>query len=202
MRRGYRGIALMLLLCVGSTQAAALQWKLAREEDGVRVYLAEVAGSQYKAYRGVVTVKAGMQKLLDIQEDVAGSCAWIYSCQEQRLLEREGDVSWTYTRFETPWPVKARDSVMQVTTQTGTDGSVTRVLKAEPERIAQESGFVRVSKVDGFWRLQPKGEGTVEITYQVHTEPGGSVPSWLANSFVVDAPLETLKAFRARAESR
>ena len=38
----------------------------------------------------------------------------------------------------------------------------------------------------------------MEVTYEVHTEPGGSVPSWLANSFVVDAPLQTLRGLRLR----
>ena len=37
-------------------------------------------------------------------------------------------------------------------------------------------------------------------TYQVHTEPGGSIPSMVANKFVVDAPFNTLKALKARAE--
>ncbi|MEG6650646.1 hypothetical protein V2A87_51920, partial [Pseudomonas aeruginosa] len=30
----------------------------------------------------------------------------------------------------------------------------------------------------------------------------GSIPSWLANSFVVDAPLNTLKGLRSAAEKR
>jgi hypothetical protein len=38
------------------------------------------------------------------------------------------------------------------------------------------------------------------VTYQVHTEPGGSVPSMIANKFVVDAPFNTLKALKERAE--
>ena len=46
----------------------------------------------------------------------------------------------------------------------------------------------------------PKGADQTEVTYQVHTEPGGSVPSWLANKFVVEAPFNTLKALKAAAE--
>ena len=48
----------------------------------------------------------------------------------------------------------------------------------------------------------PKGDNLTEVTYQVHTEPGGSVPSWLANSFVVDAPFNTLSGLRTLAEKR
>lgn len=195
-----RGGALALLLCAAGVEAAELSWTLVREEDGVRVYLADVPGSRYQAYRGVATLEADMPALLALQEDVAGACAWIYSCREQRLLGSEGDVSWTYTRFDTPWPVTPRDSVLEIATRIGSDGSVTRLLKGVPHHLPEEKGFVRVSSVDGFWRLRPVAEGRVEVTYQAHSEPGGSVPSWLANGFVVEAPLQTLKALRERVE--
>ncbi|MNT73268.1 hypothetical protein D3C72_2119520 [compost metagenome] len=88
---------------------------------------------------------------------------------------------------------------MHVTTTEAADGSLTRKLEGVPKYLPEEKGFVRVAKVDGFWKLQPKDGGT-EVTYQVHTEPGGSVPSMVANKFVVDAPFNTLKALKARAE--
>jgi hypothetical protein len=105
MKGGVRGALLGLLLLVTSAPAAELQWRLAREEGGVRVYLAEVPGSRYQAYRGVVTLRTDMPTLLALQEDVAASCAWIYACSEQRLLGSEGALSWIYSRYATPWPV-------------------------------------------------------------------------------------------------
>ncbi|KMM83725.1 START domain-containing protein [Pseudomonas taetrolens] len=179
--------------------AQAEDWKVAKNEDGIKVSLSEVPGSQYKAYQGVTLIKAPITKLRALQEDVAGACAWIHECKSQKLLKHEGNQSWTYTQFNTPWPVTARDSVLKVTTTEGADGSLTRTLKGEPKYIPEEKGFVRVSQVEGFWKFVPKGDQT-EVTYQVHTEPGGSVPSWLANKFVVDAPFNTLKALKTRAE--
>lgn len=193
---------LTVLLCATAVQAGERQWRLEREEEGVRVYLADVPGSKYKAYRGVVTINGDLAAVKAAQEDVEGSCAWIFSCQQQRLLETKGDVSELYTRFEMPWPVKARDSVIQVTTRTDADGSVTRLLKALPDRLPAERDFVRVRRVDGQWQLKPLADGKVEVTYEAHTEPGGSVPSWLATSFVFDAPLQTLQGLRARVEKR
>ena len=92
--------------------------------------------------------------------------------------------------------------MIHVVSQLGADGSVTRVLEGGPAYLPEAAGYVRVAEVSGFWKLEPKGVGEVEVTYQLHTEPGGSVPSWLANSFVVDAPFNTLKAMRERAERR
>lgn len=180
--------------------AQAEDWKVAKDEGGINISLSEVAGSKYKAYRGVTTIKASVAKLRGLQEDVVGACTWIHECKTQKLLKYDGDKTWTYTQFNTPWPVTPRDSVLLVTSELGADGTLTRTLKGEPTYIPEEKGFVRVSQVEGFWKFVPKGADQTEVTYQVHTEPGGSVPSWLANKFVVDAPFNTLKALKEKAE--
>ncbi|MGG7650233.1 START domain-containing protein [Pseudomonas sp. ES4] len=194
----------MAVLCgltvfLASTAAQAEDWKVAKNEDGIKVSLSEVAGSDYKAYQGVTLMKTTMAKLRALQEDVPGACAWIHDCKTQKLLKHEGGQSWTYTQFNTPWPVTARDSVLHVTTTEGADGSLTRKLEGVPTYLPEEKGFVRVTKIDGFWKFVPKGD-QIEVTYQVHTEPGGSIPSMVANKFVVDAPFNTLKALKERAE--
>ena len=180
--------------------AQAEDWKVAKDEGGINISLSEVAGSKYKAYRGVTTIKASVAKLRGLQEDVVGACTWIHECKSQKLLKYDGAKTWTYTQFNTPWPVTPRDSVLLVTSEQGADGTLTRTLKGEPTYIPEENGFVRVAQVEGFWKFVPKGADQTEVTYQVHTEPGGSVPSWLANKFVVDAPFNTLKALKEKAE--
>ena len=180
--------------------AHAEDWKVAKNEDGIKVSLSEVSGSAYKAYQGVTTIKAPLAKIKALQEDVAGACAWIHECKSQKLLKTEGDQSWTYTQFNTPWPVTPRDSILLVTSTVSPDGTLTRTLKGLPTYAPAEKGFVRGAQVDGFWKLVPKGDNLTEVTYQVHTEPGGSVPSFVANKFVVDAPFNTLKGLRALAE--
>lgn len=190
-------LVLALVLC-GSAQAE--EWALVKEQDGIRVYLAAVPGSAFKAFRGVTSIHSDVATLSALQEDVGGACAWIYECKEQKLLKQQGNESWIHSYFNAPWPVKARDSVLHITTEQAADGSLVRRLEAVPTYLPEEKGYVRVTKADGFWRLQPKGEGQVEVTYQLQSEPGGSVPSWLANRFVVDAPFNTLKGLRERAE--
>jgi hypothetical protein len=198
--RAMHRIALVALLGSVHVSAHAEQWGVAKDEEGIKVSLSEVPGSKYKAYRGETTIKASVAKLRAMQEDVAGACSWIHECKSQKLLKHQGDQTWTYSQFNTPWPVTPRDSVLHITTVDGSDGSVTRNLAAAPDYVPQEKGFVRVAQVKGFWKMVPQGPNQTQVIYQVHTEPGGSVPSWLANKFVVDAPFNTLKALRSKAE--
>ena len=191
---------LMLAVPMLVTSAAwADDWSVAKQEDGITVSLSQVPGSDYKAYRGQALIQASVAKLTAMQEDVATACSWIHECKSQKVLKVEGDQAWTYTQFNTPWPVTPRDSVLHVTTTRGADGSVTRNLEEVPKYRPEEKGFIRVAKVEGFWKFEPKGDKTL-VTYQVHTEPGGSVPSFVANKFVVDAPFNTLKGLKERAE--
>ncbi|MNZ61573.1 START domain protein [compost metagenome] len=202
-----RGVLRMTLLTAAvlgfAGTAMADDWQLAKDEDGIKVYLSSVPGSKYKAYRGVVDIKADVQNIAALQDDVAGSCKWIHACAEMRLVKQEGaGDSWTYSKIEMPWPVTGRDVVIHVTVEKTADGGMIRHLKGDPKAVPAVPGQIRVPKLDGEWRLVPKGAGVTEVTYQVQTEPGGSIPSWLANSFVVDAPMNTLKELRATAEKR
>lgn len=188
-------------LFAASAAAQAGDWELVRDEQGVRVWLKPVEGSAYQAFRGEALMQTDLATLRALQEDVAASCAWIYNCREQRLLDYVGDTAWTYARFDTPWPVKARDSVMQVSTRMERDGSLVHHLQAAPQRLPRDPGYQRVSAAQGYWRMTPEGEGWVRVTYELHAEPGGQVPAWLANSFVVDAPFNTLLRLRKAAQA-
>ncbi|SKB00608.1 START domain-containing protein [Pseudomonas extremaustralis] len=194
----------MAVLCgftvLFAATAQAEDWQVAKDEDGIKVSLSEIAGSKYKAYRGVTVIKAPIAKIQALQEDAVGACSWIHECKSQKLLKAQGDKSWTYTQFKAPFPVTDRDSILEITTSKAADGTVTRTLLEVPTYQPEVKGYVRVAQVEGFWKLVPKGDNQTEVTYQVHTEPGGSVPSWLANKFVVDAPFNTLKALKERAE--
>lgn len=189
------GVAVVLALA----EVQAAEWRLVKDEAGIQVYLQQIPGSSFQAFRGVTRIRADMTRLLALQDDVRAACDWIHACSEQKLLKHEGDLSWAYSRFYTPWPVQPRDSILQVTTTRDADGQVTRTLHGVADYLPLQQGFVRVSKVEGFWSLTPL-EGEIEVVYQVHSEPGGSVPAWLANSFVVDAPFNTLQGLRQLAE--
>lgn len=193
----FLGAGMLLATCLVQAQP----WRLVKDEAGIQVYLQDIPGSSFQAFRGVTRMQVSMPRLLALQDDVSAACNWIHACSEQKLLGHDGALSWAYTRFHSPWPVQQRDSILQVTTEQAADGSVTRTLRGVADYLPVQSGYVRVNKIEGFWSLTPH-DGAIEVVYQVHSEPGGSVPAWLANSFVVDAPFNTLQALRQLAEQQ
>jgi hypothetical protein len=39
----------------------------------------------------------------------------------------------------------------------------------------------------------------VEVTYEVHADPGGNLPAWVINMFLVDTPFNDLKNLQKQA---
>ena len=194
-----RLILLTLALFLTSTQAAG-PWHLAHEEAGIQVYLRDVPGSNYQSFRGVTTIKADVRTLSDLQENLRVACKWLYACADMRLLGVEGADTFVYLTTALPWPAGTRDMVLKVHSERSDDGSLTRELSALPGRVPREPGQGRGPQLHGIWRMVPKGERETEVTYEMQADPAGDIPAWLANQFVIDAPMITLKTLRAVAE--
>ncbi|MFJ4064314.1 START domain-containing protein [Pseudomonas sp. NPDC089996] len=191
---------LIAALLLSSACLAADDWNIAYDREGIRVYLSSTAGSAYQQFRGVSTIKASVRTLVDLQENLRVACKWLYACEQMRLVEVDGDSTWVYLTTNLPWPTMPRDMVIKVTTERLDDGTLVRHLTAEPNRVPEEPGLIRVQHLTGEWIMKPLGERETEVTYQLRADPAGDVPGWLANRFVVDAPVVTLRTLRAVAE--
>ena len=187
------------LLCT-SALAAPLDWRLAKDEDGIQVYLSHVAGSRYQSFRGETRIKADVGTLSNLQENLRVACKWLYACADMRLLKNDGDDTWVYLTTVLPWPAQTRDMVIHVHSERADDGSLTRSLEAVPGFVAAVPGQIRVRQMKGTWTMHPESDTQTRVTYELQADPAGDIPSWLANQFVVDAPMVSLRTLRVVAE--
>ena len=51
-----------LTVVLATSTAQAEDWKVKKDEDGIKISLSEVAGSDYKAYQGVTLMKTTIAK--------------------------------------------------------------------------------------------------------------------------------------------
>ena len=65
-------------------------------------------------------------------------------------------------------------------------------IELRPAYLDAEKGLVRISRGSGFWLVKEIIPGQLELIFQMQVDPGGNIPAWLANMFVVDTPLHTL----------
>ncbi len=179
---------------------AQSDWSLAKEADGIRVYTRSVPGSGLKAFRGEVTLtgaslKAVLNTILDVEQFPKLSPRTASARLVKAVSDRE---HYIYAVTDAPWPVRDRDGIYHFRAEDTADGAVIVRMEARPDFLPHESGLVRIPRSEGFWQLQRRPDGRLRILYQNHTDPGGSIPAWLANSSVVNIPFKTLQNLKAQ----
>lgn len=190
-----------LLLVISNTFLfAASGWELKKEEDGIKIYVRSVEGSSFKEYKGETVIKnVSLTDVLDVIFNVEKYDKLFPDVSGQKLLKQIDKYhNIHYIIVHTPWPVADRDNVTELNANIADDGKTAKVsIVSLPDYVPAEKGLVRVHG-KGFWELKESPDGNVSVKYQYHGNPGGSIPAWLANSFVVSHPLETLENLHKR----
>lgn len=169
-------------------------WELKKNENGIKVFTRVKEGSPLKEYKATVTINATMDAVLSVIKDVPGYVNWQYPCKEAKIVKQISDNEFiSYTLNEAPWPIYDRDVVVRSVFHQQDDQTVMMTMDAIAEEgfVEPVNGVVRITKMVGKWWFKPVTDG-IEITMQVHADPAGSIPKWLANSSVVDSPFRTL----------
>jgi ribosome-associated toxin RatA of RatAB toxin-antitoxin module len=196
MRTFALSVLLLAVCCVESFAANTKEakWTLAKNKKGVKVYLRKVQGSDFKEFKGVITLKVSLASLVALVKDFEASPDWVANCSKCEVLERtSANETFSYSVSKAPWPVKNRDAIVHtVISQDKDTRAVTIKQTGKPDYIPKKKNVIRVKRIDGFWQFTPQKSGEVEIVYQVVSDPGGGIPKWLVNSSLVSQPYRTL----------
>ncbi len=195
-------LSLTVLAGLLTSQATFAQdgWSLAKDAEGIKVYVRNVDGSPLREFRGEVQIKATPDDVVKVLRDANAFRQWMPDVAASELLKATDTEQYHYLDNKAPWPVSNRDGVYHFTYAKAGDGAVTVRVEAVPDYLPQREGKVRIPQAKGQWKLVPDADG-VNVTYQMHASPGGAIPNWLANQTVVDTPYGTLKALRSHLQN-
>ncbi|NPA37080.1 MAG: START domain-containing protein [Chlorobi bacterium] len=193
----------LLIVATNAFASATSDWELKKDEDGIKVYVRSVDGSSFKEYKGVTTIKnVSLNDVLDVIFDVENYDKLFPDVSGQKMINNIDKYhNIHYVVVHTPWPVADRDNVTELEAKIAEDGKSADIsIKTRPELVEVKKGLVRIPEGKGHWKLTVNPDNSVTVVYQYHGNPGGSIPSWLANSFVVSHPFETLENLHKRLE--
>jgi hypothetical protein len=191
-------LLLILLLIIPFPES---DWNLKKDKDGIKIYTRSIEGSSFDEFRGITTIEnSSLEEVLSVIFDVKNYESLFPDCMNPKVLKQDGkyyDIH--YIQVKAPWPVKNRDTVYEQKAVVDENGKHALVsLKPLPDFIAEDKDFVRIREGSGFWELDEDEGNNVKVTYQFHGDPGGDIPAWLANSFVVTQPFQTLVNLKNR----
>ncbi len=197
-----------LTLAGSSLVSAEADWKLEREKDGVSVYTRDVAGSEFKAFKGESVLEVELNRALALMDDTAACPEWMHTCKSPVLIRKLTPLKrYSYMVNDLPWPVKDRALLLTATiTQEMASRVVTVALETvdpasldatDQAKVPKAKDVVLIEQAKGFFRFTPLGENQTHVEYQMHTEPSGALPAGLVNAMLVDTPFHTLKAMQS-----
>ena len=203
----FRILILSTLFFPSSLKAENI-WQLAKQEEGIQVYVRDNPKSSLKVFRGIVILPSTkLSSLVAVLDDVNIMPQLLHNCKSAEILKKEDKLSTTlYIVSKMPWPVKNRDSVVHsVMTQDKNTKRVLIKMRSNPKAVPLKRGMVRVAAMSGYWELMPvmidgKESKKIKVTYELSVDPGGSLPKWLVNTLAVDFPFNTLKNLRQLAK--
>ena len=186
------------LLVFFSLPAFSQEWKLVKDEDGIKVYTRLPEGAKFDELRATMRVKTSLSAFAALLKDVPGYTEWAYNCVESKMVLAVCDTAQCYyTHTGLPWPASDRDQVFRSSLK---QDSVTRVIRTNSvcvvDMVKENDGIVRIKEGKTGWTLTPLAGGFVDVEYFAKINPGGSVPAWLVNSTIDMGPFNTLQKAR------
>lgn len=177
-------------------------WERAAQQAGVTVYKRVDPASGLTELKAIGTFDVPPRAVWSVILDYVNYPRTMPYIEASQVLRTEegGRVLFVYNRVAAP-VIDKRDYVLRVSDES--DGSGVLLLKwtaANDGGPPPAPGVVRVTRNDGYWRLEPVDGGRRTFaTYYVFTDPGGSVPRFIVNTANSSAIPDIYKAVRKHA---
>jgi len=195
----YRLLILILRLLSANSTFAENNWKLQTDKNGVRVFTRTTTNSDFKEFKGETTIACPIEEIERTITDIKEYPKWCYKTISATVFEKDSSTIRYFYISDTPGFLKTRVACFELRREVNRKtGEVTLFLKDIKCNNPISDDMLLIPLMEGYWKLTPLTNGEVLVTMQMLTEPGGIIPSWLANLVVVDSPYTTLKNLSER----
>jgi polyketide cyclase/dehydrase/lipid transport protein len=192
MRPGPLLLVLLGGICLAVSTAGASgndsdneQWCPTSESGAIKLYSRVSPGSALKEFKAMGTIDAPTRVVNNVINDVEGYPRFMPFTAECRILQRQGNSTYTYQRIS-PKIVGDRDYTLQVEeTSWPAKAGFIYLKRWKPANEAgppEKKGVLRVKLCEGGWLLEPESAEKTLATYSIYTDTGGSLPAFIANA--------------------
>ena len=202
----YKLVALTALLfptiAAAQLDGVVYDWEDQRDKKGIVIQTSSVAGSDFKAVRGEMSVKASVSSLVALVEDLASCPDWAALCKEARVEKRVSETeSYAYVYNDIPFPVSDRDVYTHVVWVLDPDTNKVSMTSTATAGGTPETGAVRIQNAVSQWHFTPNNDGTTKVENFAHINPNGPTPAWITNMMLVDSPFKSMQKMREIVEA-
>jgi ribosome-associated toxin RatA of RatAB toxin-antitoxin module len=200
---------LFIFMCVSAVSAkdTDYEWHPIKEKNGIKVYASKTPDSDFTTYKATGIIDRPWEALFEVLLDVPGYSSWMPGCRKSSMVKmiQEDPVKGNFVIhlvWDAIWPVKNRDLVVEVNSLHDWENDHVEVVLNDTilYPVPLESGLVRVKKFYARFDFNYIDKTHTEVSFVTMIDPGGVVPSGVADIQTVEVAYDTLKALGERAK--
>ncbi len=185
-----------MILPVGNTTSQTLDadWKLSKNKKGIAIYTRKTKKSNLKMFKVITEFDESIEHIVEVLQDVDNYNKWSENLKYSRLLEKiDTNTIIIYSVLDMPWPFDNRDVVNKSTTYwSASKDTAIITIRCLQDYLPEKKGIIRIPHADGSWKLYKIDDQHFKVEYTFMADPGGSIPGWVVNIFIVDGPYKTV----------
>lgn len=172
------------------------EWELSLDKDDIVVYTRQLETSRFKEFKAESKMSGSIEKFREILTDIDKYNEWMPDCKAAEIVETSSPDNIIYhMKLKVPFPFSNRDIVQQIVLKKAGDKLEVEIIN-HPNRIEEEKNYVRMPVAYGKWVVHQISEDEVDIQFQYMADPGGDIPAWMVNTFIVKNPHISMKNIR------
>jgi hypothetical protein len=171
-------------------------WQLAKDRKGIKVYVKKVKGSDFYAFKAVMSVKAAKEEIIKILKDVNNYPEWHAFTASAKLIEQSKYEQLFVMETDFPWPYANECMIYTMIFPKNESNYMEITLVGTRAKTECKYSFEYAS---GYILLESENNNT-QITYYFHSNPSQKIPAWLTNPQIHDLPYQTFVSLRNRLE--
>lgn len=184
-------VILSILFIHESIASAEESWKLEKDKNGIKVWTRKTPNSQLKEFLVSTTLNTTPERMVSFLKNVPQYDQWMFKVQpgSSKILKKVSDDDfYTYLIIDAPL-IKSRESISHmVFKEPDAKGNIIISFEGAPNLIPLNDNYVRIPVIKAYFKIDPIGNGKVQLTHQAFSSPGGTIPDFLVNMGAVEAP--------------
>ena len=206
-KRGARRVAIvgacvlgaLLLVDVAWTFTGSGQWRVIRDDNGVKVYALKTPGAGVEQFKGTLRLHAALPAVVKLTVDPVLVKA--LGAYESRFLGGDENMSFSSFRMDVlrPLPFRPRESVFSVLKYMNpATHELLLQVRAVPDKLPPSQCCFRVTQMNNSWRFIPAGPDQTDVEWLLNEDLGGFVPDFIKNRKWSNLMFNFLTQMRAR----
>jgi hypothetical protein len=198
-------VVILVLLSFNLWALEVKEWKEISNDNGIKVYAANIPGKQIVALKGEIEINAPLDVIATFFYDSSKKHLWIAKLIQIKNLRKPSQYSMVeYYQIETPFFLRNRDFVYKGSISLSDDKTRVNVKLGSviDSKAPARKKIVRAELVYGEYIAEKITENKTKLTVVMMADPKGSIPKWVVNLYQKSWPRKTLDKIREIAEDK